>query len=72
MTKDDLLKSFLEDSMFREKGIIKSEQHLNSIKFSEPSGNSLIEIIKLAIRGTVDREGENIIRKNINNYLNQK
>jgi hypothetical protein len=70
MTRDDLYKSFLEDPLFKEKGIL-TEERASRLPFGDYSGNNLIEIIKLAISGTVDRESENITSRKILQYLTQ-
>ena len=70
MTKENIFNSYLEDPLLFEKGYLTKEKAEN-LKFIDPSGIKLIEVIKLAISGNVDQESEGVISRKINQYLNK-
>jgi hypothetical protein len=70
MTKENIFNSFLEDPLLFEKNYLTKEKAEN-LKFIDPSGVKLIEVIKLAITGNVDQESEGVISRKINQYLNK-
>ena len=69
MTKENLFKTFLEDPLLTEKKHI-TQQKIDNLKFIDPSGVKLIEVIKMAITGNVDGESEGVTARKINQYLN--
>jgi hypothetical protein len=70
MTKDEILKTFLEDPLFQEKGYVTKDK-INKLQFGESSGVKLIEVIKLAISGNVEKEGDQITSRKITAFLNK-
>ncbi|GCC53213.1 hypothetical protein SanaruYs_34560 [Chryseotalea sanaruensis] len=70
MTKDEILKSYLNDPLFQEMDYMSKEK-CEKIQFGESSGVKLVEIIKLAISGNIDRESEQITLRKILSYLNK-
>lgn len=70
MTKEDILKAFLADKLFVEKGYLK-EGEAEEIKWIDKTNSKLIEVIKLAIDGEVLGESPAITEKKINQLLNQ-
>ena len=70
MTKENIYKSFLEDPVLIEKKYIPPEKAAK-LTFIEPTGVKLLEVIKLAITGNVDRESESITTRKITQYLNR-
>jgi hypothetical protein len=70
MTKENIFKNFMEDPLLIEKGYISKEK-IENIKFIDQSGVKLIEVIKMAINGNVDRDSEGVISRKINQYLNK-
>lgn len=70
MTKENIFKSFLEDPIFLENKHLTKEQ-IQKFKFIEPTNDKLIEVIKIAISGTVDGESEGVISRRINQFLNK-
>lgn len=71
MTKEDILRSFLEDELFIEKKYLKDGE-AKKFKWSQPNGSSLVEVIKIAIDGELIRESANITEKKINTLLNRQ
>lgn len=71
MTKEDILRAFLEDELFVEKNYLKAGE-ATKFKWSQPNGSNLIEVIKIAIDGEVIRESANITEKKINTLLNRQ
>jgi hypothetical protein len=70
MTKENIYKNFLEDPLLADKNYINSEKAIK-LKFIEPTGVDILEIIKLAINGNVDGETEGVISRKLNQYLNK-
>ena len=70
MTKENILKSFIEDPILIERGYI-SKDKIKAIKFIDLSNVKLIEVIKIAINGNIDGESEGAIGRKINKYLNK-
>jgi hypothetical protein len=71
MTKEDILRAFLEDELFVEKKYLKDGE-VTKFKWSQSNGSSLIEVIKIAIDGELIRESANITEKKINTLLNRQ
>jgi hypothetical protein len=69
MTKEDILKAFVQDQLFIEKGYLTEEQ-IKKIRFHEPSPIKLIEVIKTAINDSEEGLSASITSRKINNYLN--
>lgn len=69
MTKEEILKEFLADPNFQKKGL--SIAKLAQMKFSEQSGDKLIEVIKLAIGSMKDGESEAITARKLNTFLSK-
>lgn len=70
MTKENIFKTYLEDSLFTEKKYLAQGQ-IDKLKFIDQSGVKIIEVIKMAITGNVDGESEGVISRKINQYLNK-
>jgi hypothetical protein len=70
MTKENILRTFLEDPIFEEKKHLTKEQ-LTKIKFIDPTNDKLIEVVKIAIAGCTDGESEGSISRRINIFLNK-
>lgn len=70
MNRESIYKSFLEDPLLMEKGYLTPEK-IETLRFMDPTGVKLLEVIKLAINGIKDEESENIIARKINQYLNK-
>ncbi len=69
MTKEDILRAFLEDELFVEKKYLK-EGEAKKFRWSQLHGSNLIEVIKLAIEG--EKDSANITEKKINTLLNRQ
>jgi hypothetical protein len=70
MTKEDILKAYLEDDLFTEKGYLKKGE-AQKYKWASHTENNLIQIIKTAIEGELSNESGNITEKKINTLLNK-
>jgi hypothetical protein len=70
MTKENIFKSFLEDDILFEKNYLSKEK-AEGMKFIDQSGIKLIEVIKLAITGSIDQESDGVITRKINLFLNK-
>jgi hypothetical protein len=70
MTKENIFKNYMEDPILVEKGYISKEK-LEKLRFIDPSGVKLIEVIKMAINSNIDGESESITSRKINQYLNK-
>ncbi|MEO9475517.1 MAG: hypothetical protein ABJG41_08280 [Cyclobacteriaceae bacterium] len=70
MTREEILRSFLEDELVEKKGYLKKSE-VESFKWTSANTNKLVEVIKFAIDGEVSNESSNITEKRINQYLNK-
>ena len=71
MTKEDILRAYLEDDLLIENGYLK-ENEAAKYKWATPTNNNLIQIIKLAIEGEMSSESANLTEKKINTLLNRQ
>lgn len=69
MTKEDILKAYLEDDLFIERNYLK-EGEVSKFKLTTFTENKLINIVKLAIDGEMSNDSSNVIEKKINTFLN--
>lgn len=70
MTKENIFKLYMEDPLLIEKNLM-SQEKINTLKMIDQSGVKLIEVIKLAINGSIDGETEGVISRKIHLYLNK-
>lgn len=70
MIKEKIFKEYLEDPLITEKKYLTNEE-VNDLKFIDQCNVKLIEVIKLAIDGTIDKDIEGIITRKISQFLNQ-
>lgn len=70
MTKEDVLKAYLEDDLFIEKSYLK-EGEAQKYKWASHTENNLIQILKTAIEGELSNESANITERKINTFLNK-
>ena len=71
MTKEDILRAYLEDDLLIENGYLK-EHEATKYKWATSTNNNLIQIIKLAIEGEMSSESANLTEKKINTLLNRQ
>lgn len=64
-----MLRSFLADDLFVEKGYLKPGE-ADSFKWTDKRKVKLIEVLKLAIEGEAGGEGERVTERKINLLLN--
>lgn len=69
MTKEDIYKNYLKDPLLFEKRLLTTQKAEN-MKFSDSTSIKLLEILKIAISGSVDQGGTTATIRKINNYLN--
>lgn len=70
MTKEDILRSYLEDPYFVENGLLK-EGESKKAKWIDHQDNKLIDVIKQAIEGVSKGESENVVLRRINQTLDK-
>jgi hypothetical protein len=70
MTREDILKTFLEEPLLIEKKHLAPDK-VNTTSFIEPTSSKLIEVMKMAINGNVDQESDSLTARKINQYLNK-
>ena len=70
MTKEVILRSYLVDDFFIERGYLKPGD-AETYKWGSNPNNKLIRVIELAIEGNVSYDSPNVTEKKINQLLNQ-
>jgi hypothetical protein len=71
MTKEDILRAFLEDDLFIENKYLE-EGEAQKYKWSTDTNSNLIRVIKIAIEGEIVNESTNITERKINLFLNHQ
>ena len=71
MTKELILRAYLEDDLFVEKDYLK-EGEAKNYKWATPIKSDLIEIIKIAIDGEILKESSNLTERKINTLINKQ
>lgn len=69
MTKEEIYKNFLKNPLLIENDYV-SEEQANSLEFHQPSDIPMIEVIRIAIKGVVDKESQNLIARHLNQLFN--
>lgn len=70
MTKEELYRTFLEDSLLIEKKYISPER-LSNLRMTDNTNIKLLEVIKIAIHSNIDGESEAVISRKLNQFLNR-
>jgi len=71
MTKEDILRAYLEDDLFIQNEYLK-EGEAQQYKWSTDTNSNLIKVIKTAIEGEIMNESTNITERKINIFLNNQ
>jgi len=71
MTKEELLKTYLQDDLFIENNYLREDEP-QKYKWASIPENNLIQVIKTAIEGELINESNNITEKKINTILNKQ
>ena len=71
MTKEDILRAYLEDDLLIENGYL-NEHEAAKYKWATSTNNNLIQLIKIAIEGEMSSESANLTEKKINTLLNRQ
>lgn len=71
MTKEELLKTYLQDDLFIENNYLREDEP-QKYKWASQPENNLIQVIKTAIEGELSNESNNITEKKINTILNKQ
>lgn len=67
--KEEMLRSYLADELFTEKGYLKAGE-AETFKWTDKRSIKLIEVLKLAIEGDSNNESERVSERRINQLLN--
>lgn len=70
MTKEDIMRAYLEDDLFVENGYLKDGE-AESFKWASHTDSNLIQILKMAIEGDSMNESTNVTERKINALLNK-
>ena len=68
MTKEEILKTYLEDEMMVEKGYLEEGEGENS-KWMDHRNNKMVEVIKFAIDGVINGDSQAVMTRKINQFL---
>jgi len=71
MTKEDILRAYLEDDLFIQNEYLK-EGEAQKYKWSTDTNSNLIKVIKTAIEGEIMNESTNITERKIIIFLNNQ
>lgn len=79
MTKEEMLKAYLKDDFFKEKGVFKDDSEVDKINWSDfginendPLHYQLITVVQIAIEGVKDdNKTDDQVKRKINKFLNE-
>lgn len=71
MTKDEFYKTYLEDPLLIEKGYLTADK-VRELKFHQATNSKLLEVIKIAVSGSIAGDSESVITRKINQSLNKE
>jgi len=71
MTKEDILRAYLEDDLFIQNNYLKKGE-AQKHKWATDTNSNLIKVIKTAIDGGIMNESTNITERKINILLNNQ
>ncbi len=70
MTREQILKAYLEDELLVEKGYLKEGKGAES-KWSDQRNNKMVDVIKFAIEGVINGDSQTIMTRKINQFLDK-
>lgn len=68
MNKEQILRSFLEDDLFVDKGYLKKDE-AKDYKWTDPRPKKLIEVLRLSIDGVMGGVSETVTVRKVNQLL---
>lgn len=71
MTREQLLKTYLEDQIFIDNDYLKPNEH-NEIEWNNDRKEPIIEVLKILIKGTIESEGETTTVRKANQFLDNE
>lgn len=70
MTREQILRAYLEDQRLVEKGYLK-EGEWNEAKWSDHREKKMVDVIKFAIEGVINNDNQKMMTRKINQYLDK-
>lgn len=70
MTREQIMKAYLEDELLVEKGYLKEGKGAES-KWSEHRNNKMVDVIKFAIEGVINGDSQAMMTRKINQFLDK-
>lgn len=70
MTREQILKAFLEDGLLKEKGYLKDGDS-DEAKWSDHRNNKMVDVIKFAIEGVINGDSQTMMTRKINQFLDK-
>lgn len=71
MTREQILKTYLEDEVFTENGYLESGE-FESFEWNDKRRRPIIEALKILIKGEIEGEGETTSVRKANQLLSNK
>lgn len=68
MTKEEILRTYLEDDLLVEEGYLKEGEGENS-KWMDHRNNKMVDVIKFAIDGVMKGDSQSVMTRKINLFL---
>ena len=70
MTREQLLRAYLEDELLVENGYLKEGEGAVA-KWNDHVNNKMVDVIKFAINGVLDGDSQTVMTRKINQYLDK-
>jgi hypothetical protein len=68
MTREQILRAYLQDELLLEKGYLK-EGEGESAKWADRKNNKMVDVVKFAIEGVLNRDSQTLMTRKINQFL---
>lgn len=68
MTREQILKAYLEDEQLVEKGYLKDGEGAHS-KWSDHRNNKMVDVVKFAIEGVLNGDSQPLMTRKINQFF---
>lgn len=68
MTKEEILKTYLEDELLVTKSYLKEGEGKTS-KWIDHKNNKMVDVIKFAIDGVINGDSQTVMTRKINQFL---
>ena len=70
MTREQILRAYLDDDLLVEKGYLKESEGVGA-RWSDLRNNKMVDVVKFAIEGVINGDSQSIMTRKINQFLDK-